>query len=650
MEFRMTDVRLSMRLMLSLTLGAMSIPSIAWAAVTAVPPADLRNAPSVKSSEVQMKLSSSAPAARIVLPEPTSAERDALKARNAQASSMGGVKKATTKRSLAIAFPRDVPADSKVVQLASLSWQTLADGTRAARVQVTSPTAAALRVAMQLSNAPANMTLAFAGNGVNGQTFAVSGNEVASDSTRYGMFWSPVLDGDVATIEIRVPSGGIAADATLTLTKISHQVVAPSALRSLGGKAVEDIGLAGSCEIDVACVTPPTTALSNAAKAVAQMEFTQDDGFTHLCTGTLLNDSTSSNTPYFFSAAHCLNSSTAARTLNTYWFFDAVACGDRSVPPYVQQASGAMLLARSPDWDWALARLNAAPPAGVKFSAWRAEPIPAQTPIAVLHHPEADLKKWSSGATQGYQLYTDGSSYALVRYDQGTTEPGSSGAGLLTFLQAGGYYEVRGGLWSGEASCQNKAGIDEYSRLDNMLPVTRQYLTPDAAGTPGQAVVVEFYNRALDHYFMTIDPREISDLDTGVHGGWERTGLRFLAYAQPTAGANPVCRFYRTPGFGDSHFYSASPSECQVVIDNPQTYPGWTYESGSVFYIALPDPATGTCASGTQPVWRFYNQRTVNHRYTSDQETRDEMRADPLTWQAEGYPPDNIIMCAPVGS
>jgi len=28
---------------------------------------------------------------------------------------------------------------------------------------------------------------------------------------------------------------------------------------------------------------------------------------------------------------------------------------------------------------------------------------------------------------------------------------------------------------------------------------------------------------------------------------------------------------------------------------------------------------------------------------------RDAMRADPLTWQPEGYPPDNITMCAPVG-
>ena len=111
-----------------------------------------------------------------------------------------------------------------------------------------------------------------------------------------------------------------------------------------------------------------------------------------------------------------------------------------------------------------------------------------------------------------------------------------------------------------------------------------------------------------------------------------------------------MCRFYRTPGFGDSHFYSASPSECQAVIDQPQKFPGWTYESGNVFYVALPDTTTGACASGTQPIWRFFNQRTTNHRYTADHELRDEMRADPATWIPEGYGPDAVIMCAPVGS
>ena len=115
-----------------------------------------------------------------------------------------------------------------------------------------------------------------------------------------------------------------------------------------------------------------------------------------MCTGTLLSDSIASNTPYFFTANHCMTSQEAAGNLFTYWFFDAVACtSPRSlaVPAYKTLAGGAMLLGRSVDSDWALVRLNAAPPAGAVFSAWRAEPLAASNAVSILHHPEGDLTK-----------------------------------------------------------------------------------------------------------------------------------------------------------------------------------------------------------------------------------------------------------------
>jgi len=135
-----------------------------------------------------------------------------------------------------------------------------------------------------------------------------------------------------------------------------------------------------------------------------------------------------------------------------------------------------------------------------------------------------------------------------------------------------------------------------------------------------------------------------------VHPGWVRTGLRFFGYDAPAAGASPVCRYYRTPGFGDSHFYSASVSECAAVAANPQQFPGWSLETSNAFYIALPDATTGACAAGTVPVWRFYNQLTINHRYTTDRLVRDDLRSKPGTWVPEGYGPDSVIMCAPVGT
>ena len=434
---------------------------------------------------------------------------------------------------------------------------------------------------------------------------------------------------------------------TLTVPRLAHQLIAGQALRN-PQKTVEDIGSSGACNIDVACVTPQTTALSNAAKSVAQILFTQEDGVTYLCSGTLINDSITSGTPYFFTANHCIDSAMAARTINTFWFFDAVACGNHStVPSYVQQTAGATLLARSVDWDWALVRLNAAPPAGSFFSAWRADTVGSQT-ISVIHHPQGDLKKWATGASPGYQSYDDGSSFIQARYSQGTTESGSSGAALLTFNPSG-YYEVRGGLYGGDASCSTPAGIDIYSRFDNLLPLVRQYLTP-GNNPSNTVVVVEFYNKTLRHYFMSAAPNEINDLDTGVHAGWERTGFRFLAYTTPVAGTNPVCRFYRAPAYGDSHFYSASSTECAATA---AAHPvDWIYESPSVFYIPLPNTATGACAPGTVPVWRFFNKVTTNHRYTTDVATRDDMNSDPGSWTAEGYGPGPYypIMCTPVGS
>jgi hypothetical protein len=161
--------------------------------------------------------------------------------------------------------------------------------------------------------------------------------------------------------------------------------------------------------------------------------------------------------------------------------------------------------------------------------------------------------------------------------------------------------------------------------------------------SPATVTVVEFYSVARDHYFMSAAAQEVSDLDTGIHPGWVRTGLSFKAYAASTAGASPVCRFYLPPAYGDSHFYSASPAECAQVH---ASYPGFMYEASAVFYIGLPDAASGACAAGTTPVYRVWDNRVdTNHRYTTSLVVRQQMQAQ--GWIAEGYGPSQVIMCAP---
>ena len=158
--------------------------------------------------------------------------------------------------------------------------------------------------------------------------------------------------------------------------------------------------------------------------------------------------------------------------------------------------------------------------------------------------------------------------------------------------------------------------------------------------------VIEYYYPRLDHYFMSSLQPDIQALDSGHFPGWVRTGHTFKAYPAAISGTSPVCRFYLPPSFGDSHFYSASPTECAQVA---QQFPGFDYESPNVMYIGLPDPVTGACPAATSPVYRLWDKRVdTNHRYTTDPIVRDQMRG--LGWVLEGYgaaAPNLVVMCAP---
>ena len=175
-------------------------------------------------------------------------------------------------------------------------------------------------------------------------------------------------------------------------------------------------------------------------------------------------------------------------------------------------------------------------------------------------------------------------------------------------------------------------------------------LVAAAASTPPAptiVAVVEFYNAALDHYFITAVPKEISDLDSGVHKGWARTGKSFNAYGTGSTGRTgrrPVCREYGNPAAGlDSHFYSASPLECVDTLVKFGT--SWLLEASEVFEIDLPDEVTGACPAGDVPIYRVWNNRAdSNHRYTTSVADRDAMVAK--GYIKEGYGPNSVTLCA----
>jgi hypothetical protein len=165
--------------------------------------------------------------------------------------------------------------------------------------------------------------------------------------------------------------------------------------------------------------------------------------------------------------------------------------------------------------------------------------------------------------------------------------------------------------------------------------------------------VVEFYNEKLDHFFITARAEDIEALDTGLYGGWKRTGQAFHAWARASdafPGALPVCRFYAPQH--NSHFFTASPSECESLkseekrgraeaVSRKQAFVGWQFED--IAFYAMP-PVAGACPTGTQRVSRAYNNRAAvddaNHRFTADDAQALAMMAG---WLDEG-----IAFCSPL--
>lgn len=576
---------------------------------------------SLDASPLKLKANSSAAVTRISLEPLQQKEIEQLKNNNARLE----------KKRLQIGFGRKLSIllrDQMAPQ--TLQWMPVESGGQVARVSVTSPQASALRLGLVIRRMDAGVELRFYGSG---EPSRILGPVRAAEvSSQQATFWTPVTSGETAYMEIFIPSHLTTESFVFELPEVSHLLAGPQ--RNF--KSISDIGNSDYCERDLVCVNP-TQALKNAGSAVAKMVYTES-GSTYLCTGTLLNDAVPATfEPYFYTAHHCLATQSVANNLNTYFFFEAATCGAYSAPNYKQVTGGAALLHTSEELDSTLLRLNRAPPSGVIFSGWDANPVNAGEQSTALHHPWGDLKKISTGYVSGYGAYEGRGSFIHATWTQGSTEGGSSGSGLFTF--DGTNYVLRGGLLGGTHSCNFRTGTDSYSRLDYVLPFIKQYIaTPPAVQTKES---VEFYHPALNHYFMTADVNEATGIDNGAAGaGWVRTGQKFKVWAsvaQGPANASSVCRFYGTPGIGpNSHFYTADANECSAVKKDP----GWFYE-GIAYASVL--PTGGSCASGLLPVYRVYNNRAAfndsNHRFTTDPSVYQQMIN--TGWVAEG-----VAMCA----
>ena len=291
----------------------------------------------------------------------------------------------------------------------------------------------------------------------------------SSNNKPHGELWTPLLNSKSLLLEINLKTVDM-DELKLTLVQVDQGIKAinPSEYSTKAS---------GSCNIDVVC--PQGDNWRNEIRAVAKYTITTEAG-TFLCTGTLINNSRVDLAPFFLTAAHCLVSDTTAASMVFYWNYETSICDATANGPLDQNQTGATLVSRwegldSSDQsavigssDFALVKLDTVPDAGfhVYYSGWDNNDQ-SHTGATVIHHPQGEEKRISTDLdpltiTLMGEAMEDpiGRFFKVEAWDEGTTEGGSSGAGLWNIN-----HQLIGTLSGGDAACAAPAGSDWFGRL-----------------------------------------------------------------------------------------------------------------------------------------------------------------------------------------
>jgi hypothetical protein len=258
--------------------------------------------------------------------------------------------------------------------------------------------------------------------------------------------------GEEAVLELTVKAEEIDR-ITLVLGSVTHGYRGPVGIEKV----------AGSCNVDVVCSAGEPW--RSEIRSVGLYTFSIEGG-TYSCTGTLINNTSQGERPYFLTANHCISESSVAPTVVVYWEYQSNTCrppgslaSGTPLPRPGSSQSGAILRATYANSDFCLLELDDLidqQTHDVYWSGWdRTGANP--TSAASIHHPRGEEKRislendpLSTTSSLGYEAIEDGNYYRVADWDSGTTEKGSSGAGLWDQNR-----RIVGQLYGGYAACGN---------------------------------------------------------------------------------------------------------------------------------------------------------------------------------------------------
>ena len=473
-------------------------------------------------------------ALRIVLPPPSPAEKQ-------------GMRDSRRKGALMVGFHREVPDEFRVDLSPRLDWIPQADGAFVGSFSVTSPGAASVRVGIRGELPPGGEIRFFNEHSderfpvVTRENFHWKGDEPET-------LWSPTVSGENIGIEITLPSKKALNAFSLSIDKVAHTY------HSIDAPPAPKLDCPG-IHIDVQCRTGRIHPLKQ--DSVARIRF-EEGGISYVCSGTLMNDKVQETfVPYFLTANHCVGAGSVARTVEAWWFYRRESCGSSFADGrFATTTGGTELLATSRRYDMSLLRFRRAVPGGLQFTGWTTARIDHPAGVYSLHHPDGVEMKYSAGTTDG-NYYSDGVPNAIaVRWREGTTEGGSSGAGL--FLRSGSVGHLVGALSHGP-NCGYRI-TDHFGPFSDFFPLASRWLDDgsvpirdedDHGDTPATATVVRsgtttgILERSgdLDYFRFILRTggllRVYTTGDTDTYGTLIQTGSSFpLVDDESGAGAN----------------------------------------------------------------------------------------------------------------
>ncbi|MCL4305793.1 carboxypeptidase regulatory-like domain-containing protein [bacterium] len=283
-----------------------------------------------------------------------------------------------------------------------------------------------------------------------------------------GEFSTQPVPGDAITLEYLEPLEA-QGQSVISVMRVVH------AYRNLFGRVnnpLDAFGDSGTCNNNVNC--PEGAPWQNEKRGVVML---LTSGGSRFCSGSLINNTNNDATPFVLTANHCGPSTTTVFMFN----YESPGCPNVNGPTN-QTVAGCQLLSNSTPSDVFLVRLNSAVPLSYNpfFSGWNANDVAATNSVCI-HHPRGDIKKitfdYHAPVSDTWSGTPANSHWRILTWEDGTTEPGSSGSPL--FDQN---HRITGQLHGGTASCTNNID-DYYGKFSlSMLNGLRPHLDPSNSG------------------------------------------------------------------------------------------------------------------------------------------------------------------------